>query len=226
MMRRTPLDAHARYMSHDRREQREVDEVWIELRAPPGGDHVKRRFHAAAFPVSSTVRDGVERIGDRDDPRFERNSGPAKATRVPATVPTLVVGENSFGELWIKRFDRSEHVGATTRVSIDLAALRRCELRWLVQDIEQRSVDLPDVVKERDTLDGATRTLVEASGVGNDQRIGSYAPNVHSGLLIVCLDGIEQGLKCRTREALQGAARATLANDQSAEGASGDETDE
>src|SRR5512141_2685768 len=112
MMRRTPLDADARYLSHDRRKQREVDEVWIELRAAPGGDHVKRRLHAAALPVSSTVRDGVERIGNRDDPRFERNSGSAKPTRVAATVPTLVVGENAFGELWIKRFDRGEHVGA------------------------------------------------------------------------------------------------------------------
>ena len=73
MMRRTPLDADARYVSHDGRKQREVDEVWIELRAAPGGDHVKRRFHAAALPVSSTVRDGVERIGNRDDPRFERD---------------------------------------------------------------------------------------------------------------------------------------------------------
>ena len=137
-----------------------------------------------------------------------------------------MVGENSFGELWIKRFDRSEHLGATTRVSIDLAALRRCELHRLVDDIEQRSVDLPDVVKERDTLDGATRTLVEASRVGNDQCVSSHAPDVHTGLLIVCLDGIEQGLKCRTSEALQSAARTPLANGQSAEGASGDETHE
>ena len=226
MMPRTSFDAHALDVSHDRREQREVDKVWIELRAASGGDHVKRRFHSAPFPVPSTMRDGVERIGDRDEPRFERNSRSAKATRVAATVPTLVVGENSFGELRIKRFDRGEHLGATARVSIDLAALRRGELRRLVDDIEQRSVDLPDVVKERDTLDRATRTLVEASGVGNDQRIGSHAPNVHPGLLIVCLDGIEQGLKCRTSEALQSAARAPLANGQSAEGASGNETDE
>jgi len=226
MMRRTTLDAHALDVSHDRRKQRQVDKVWIELRAASGGDHVKRRFHAAPFPVASTVRDGVERIGDRDDPRFDRDSGPAKAARVPVTVPTLVVGENSFGELWIKRFDRGEHVGTTARVRIDLATLRRGELRRLVHDIEQGSVDLPDVVKERDTFYGATRTLVEASGVGNDQGIGSHAANVHPSLLIVCLDGIEQGLKCGTSEALQSAARAPLANDQSAERASGDETDE
>ena len=45
----------------------QIDEVGIELGASPVEEHLETRIGSASAPISSTMRDGVKRIGDRDD---------------------------------------------------------------------------------------------------------------------------------------------------------------
>ena len=48
----------------------------------------------------------------------------------------------------------------------------------IMHDVEQRFVDLADVVKERDALDGVHSVLVEPGLFGDDQRVGRDAANM------------------------------------------------
>ena len=57
-------------------------------------------------------------------------------------------------------------------------------------------------MEQRDAFDGALMRLVEARGVGDDQRARGGAPQVHAGVGVVRVDGVEQRLERRGRETL------------------------
>ena len=60
--------------------------------------------------------------------------------------------------------------------------------------------------------------LVEAGGVGDDERVGGHAAHVHAGVGIVGLDGVEQRLERGAGEPLHGLAGAALANHERSTG--------
>ena len=99
------------------------------------------------------IASNVSAIGD--DARRERNAPSLEPARVAGAVPALVVREHAVGELGIEATS-----GASTSaprcgcVAIALALGGR-ERLVVVDDVEERLVDLPDVVEERDALDGA-----------------------------------------------------------------------
>ena len=82
----------------------------------------------------------------------------------------------------------------------------------------KRFVDLADVVKERDALDGALLRLVEPGRVGDDERAGRDAADVHPRLRVVRLDGVEQRLERRRGEALEALLAVALPCDDGAAG--------
>jgi hypothetical protein len=61
----------------DRRQRQQIDEIRIELCAAAFHEHVERMTDAGATVIPAAVRDGIERVGDRDDARGERNAPPA-----------------------------------------------------------------------------------------------------------------------------------------------------
>ena len=63
----------------------------------------------------------------------------------------------------------------------DRLPIGRAELVMIVNDVEQRFVDLADVVKQRDALDGVAALVVEPGRFGDDQRVGCDATDVLSG---------------------------------------------
>ena len=106
-------------------------------------------------------------------------------------------------------------------MGVDRPPLGRGEPGVVVHDVEQRLVDLADVVKERHPLDRALRMLVEVGGVGDDQRVGRHPAHVHAGVGIVGLDGVEQRLERCAGEPLHGLAGAALANHERSAGGGG-----
>jgi hypothetical protein len=84
-------DVLARESRNDRWEEDEVDERWIELRSASFADHADRVVDASSLPVATTVRHGIECVGDRHDARLEWNARSAEAARISSPVPALVV---------------------------------------------------------------------------------------------------------------------------------------
>ena len=56
-----------------RRQQQEIDEVRIELRAASAKNDVQRLDGGTPIAIAAVMRHCVERVGDRDDPRRKRN---------------------------------------------------------------------------------------------------------------------------------------------------------
>src|SRR5205823_14859878 len=135
------------------RPQHQVRELRIELGAASRGKNVRRRVHAFARSITTTVCYRVECVGERDDASGEWNAASAKSGRIAGTIPAFVVRENSFGQIRIKRRDRRQYLGAALRVRRDRTAFGGREMRVLMDDVEERLVDFPDIVKEGDSLD-------------------------------------------------------------------------
>ena len=88
----------------------------------------------------------------------------------------------------------------------DGAPLRGGERVLVVDDVEERLVDLADVVEERDALDALALVLGEVGRVGEDERVGGDAAHVRAGFRVVGVDGVEQRLERGGGEPLGGAA--------------------
>ena len=136
-----------------------------------------------------------------------------------------MVGDHARGELGIEGGERSEDQRAAPRVRRDLAPLFARKTLPLVHDVEQRLVDLTDVVKERDPLDRPTLMLLEPRLVADDERVGGHAANVHPCLLVIGLDGVEQRLERGGSHALHQTAGLVLAVHKHRRGESGGQRD-
>jgi 23S rRNA (cytosine1962-C5)-methyltransferase len=180
------------HLLEDGRQQQQIHELRIELRPASLQDDPGRFLCGAAVAIATVVRDGVERVRDRDDARGERDPSAAQAARIAGAVPPLVVREHALRELRMKVGDRREHLRATDRVRRDLASLLWCQRARLVHDVDERFADLSDVVKERRQLDRAAILVVDANGVGDNERVGRDAPDVRAGLLVVRVDRFQQ----------------------------------
>jgi hypothetical protein len=90
-----------------------------------------------------------------------------------------------------------------------------------VDDVEERGVDLPDVVEEGDALDRAPRAFIEARGSREHERIRRDAPHVRAGLAIVGVDGVDECFERGSGDALGEAAiaRPVAENESTREGA-------
>ena len=208
-----------------RREEHQVDQLRIELRTAAGSDDVRGSARVPGVPVTTTVRDGVKGIGECDDAGGERNAPTLQPPRIPVAVPVLVMREHTRGKLWIEGHEWRQHLRAARGVGRDGLPLARRQVSVVVNDVEQRFVNLADVVKERDALDGASLVVVELRGLGECNGIGGNTTHVGAGLRVVRVDGIEQRFKCGGGETLGGLTAATLLNKEHSDGRSGGEGD-
>jgi hypothetical protein len=82
-----------------------------------------------------------------------------------------------------------------------------------VNDVEERFVNLSNVVKERDTLDVPLLVIVELRGIREGECVGGDAADVGAGFSIVCVDRVEEDLETRSGHALTGLAAAAFADE-------------
>ena len=91
-----------------------------------------------------------------------------------------------------------------------------------MHDVEQRLVDLADVVKESDAFDRPPTPLIETGRVGDDQSVGSHPADMMSGLGVVRLNGVEKCLEGSGGEPFDSLAGSALSvGDHAAYGGSG-----
>jgi len=84
-----------------------------------------------------------------------------------------------------------------------LAFLLR-ELRLFMDDVEQRLVDLADVVEERDALHVPLLAGIEVGRFGEDERITSHTADVAAGFGVIGVDGAEECLEDGGGESFSG----------------------
>ena len=175
----------------------------------------------APVTIPAAVGDGIEGIGDGDDASVERNAASLETAGIAGAVPSLVVREDAFRQIGIEAAEGREHFGATLWVRGNGLALVRGELVRVVDDVEQRFVDLPDIVEECDTLDAAPHVLLEAGRVGEHERVRGDAADVRAGVGIVGIDGLEQRLERGGGDALRGLPSLELVPEQQRGGRGG-----
>jgi len=182
--------------------QKNVDELRIELRFPSLDDGVDGGVEAARRTITSLVRYGVEAVGNCDDPRFEGNSAPFEPSRITLAVPALVVRDYASRQVGIKRCEWLQYFGSALGVGHYGAPLLRCELRGLVKNVGEGTVQFSDIVKERDTLDTVQPMLIQAGCLAEDERIAGDASHVRAGFGVVCINRIEECLQRRSAQSL------------------------
>ena len=176
----------------DGRKEHQVHELRIELCSASGRDDLRCRRHAATVSVATIVRHSVECIGEHNDASRHWNTAAAEAIRISRAVPPLVVRENARGKVRVEGRNWREHVGATLRVRGYRPPFRGGEMRVLVNDVEERFVNLPNVMEQRHALDDFPSVGTELGGVGDDQGVGGDATHVCAGLRVIRVDCIEQ----------------------------------
>ena len=154
-----------------RREEKQVGELRIELRSTPCGDRLRPNVRCSRGAIPATVGDGIEGIADRYEPGRQWDASATETARIATAVPSLMVREDAFAQLGIERREGLEHIGATLRMRRDRPPFPGRELRWVVDDVDQRLVDFPNVVKEGDALNVSARRLLELRRTRERQRV-------------------------------------------------------
>jgi hypothetical protein len=93
-------------------------------------------------------------------------------------------------------------------------ALVRREPRIVVDDVEQRRIDLADIVEQRDPLDVSQLALAQICGICEDERVTRDAPDMRTRVSVVGIDRAEQRLEHGSGETLGNQASVALAHEQ------------
>ena len=125
-----------------------------------------------------------------------------------------MVCKHTCRQLGIECLQWRQDLGATGGVRVDRSAVARRELRNIVHDVEQRFVDLADVVEERNAFHGALLVRVESCSVCDDKRACGDAADMHAGIRVIRLDGVEERFERGSGKSLEGLRCSTLAGEQ------------
>jgi hypothetical protein len=200
----------------NRRAQEKINQVGVELSTSAVRDDPHRGLECARVTVWPRLRHCIERIGDRNDARFDRDGFALEFTRIPRAIPPLVVRENSLGQIRIERSQRLENFCAFPRMSHYGVALASREPLCVVHDIRDRAVDLADVVKEGDALHAALLALVEIGCARERERIVRDTPDMSAGLGVVGVDCVQEAFESRRSKPLESEPFPALAIEENA----------
>ena len=101
--------------------------------------------------VRAVARDRVERVGNGEHARAERDLRLLEPVRIAAAVPALVVVPHDLKPLSLEQRDAAQQLLAEHRVRLEQPPLRRLERALLLED-PVRDPDLPDVVEQEPVL--------------------------------------------------------------------------
>lgn len=192
-----------------RREEKQIDQIRIELRAAAVGNCAKCHRDAPSHVIATGMRYGVERVCNRDHTGRERNRALPETTRISRSVPALVVRDDPSGQIRIERGKRSEHPRATVGMSTNFSALASVQSAMIVNHVEQRFVNLAYVVKQSHALDHVRDVVTRAHRVDQYERISRYATHVRARDGIIGVDCIQQRLEGSGAEPLESRALST-----------------
>ena len=188
----------------DRRAQEKIDQVGIELSASAVRDDPDGRLERARVTVWPRLSDRIERVGNSDDARFDRDRVSQELARIASAIPSLVVRQNPLGQIRIERSKRLENFRAFAWMRHHGIALVPCKPLRVVHDVRDRAIDFAYVVEERDPLDAALFALIEIGCASERQRVVGDTPDMRAGLGVVGVDGVQETFERRGSESLEG----------------------
>jgi 23S rRNA (cytosine1962-C5)-methyltransferase len=166
--------------------------------------------------VAALMRDRVKAVGNGYNPCLDGNPFALDATRVPRTIPTLVVRYDPFRQIRIEACERRQDFRAPLGVGHHRASLLGRKLGRIVEDVRQRFVEFADVVKEGYPFDGAKRMVVEPCRIAENEGVSRYSADVGASCLIVRVDRVEKGLESGGAQAVRLCSHAPLVKEQAA----------
>ena len=184
-------------------QQHQVDQGGIKLRSATRGDNIRGRRRTASISVAAIVSHRIERVSQRNDACRQGDFETPQPLWISGAIPPFVMAEHPFSEVGIERLKWRKYVRAALWMGEDSASLSSGEMAVLVNDVEERFVDLADVMEQRHSLDDFLFMFVEVGGLREDERIRGNASNVRACFGVVRVDGIEQSLHAGSREAFR-----------------------
>src|SRR6185437_13777571 len=185
------LSANLAEVGFDRDER--VDHVRIELPLPLLQDLATCRAPAQRPPIRPMARHGIERIGDGEDPRTERNLFTHETVRVAASIPAFVVRPHDLEPFTLQEHNSREHRLSEHRVRLHPPALRWAQGAGLQQDAVRDS-DLADIVEQESVRRALVfRKRFSADRTGQRTRIALNTLRVSTGAGILRLECAREG---------------------------------
>ena len=120
-----------------------VDDVRVELPLRLADDLRLGGVPVERAPVRAVARHCVERVGDGEDSRAHRNVVTGNAVRIPAAVPTLVVGTHDPDPLAAEERDAAQHLFTEHGVRRHQPSLGVGERGRLLEDLVGDPANLP-----------------------------------------------------------------------------------
>ncbi|HEY0782783.1 MAG TPA: hypothetical protein VGE98_10030, partial [Thermoanaerobaculia bacterium] len=180
------MEAAALEQSAERR-----DDARAELGAGSAQDLGRRRLGLQPLAVRAARRHRVERVGDRDDARLERDVAVGQAVRIAAAVQPLVMAAHAGQHARVG--ERRDDLRAVDRVPLHRLGLRRIELRRLAEDAVGDD-DLADVVERRGEPQVLHGLAVEPELEAEQLRVADDALDVAAGVRVLLFDRLREHL--------------------------------
>ncbi len=138
-------------------------------------------------PVGPVARHRVERVGDREDPRADRNLVSLRAVGIAAAVPALVVAANDAQPVAVEEGDTAEHLLAEDGVRLHEPPLGLAQGTGLLENLVWNP-DLAHVVEEESVRGALVRGERRLDALGQGDRVALHPLRVCSRARVLCLE--------------------------------------
>jgi 23S rRNA (cytosine1962-C5)-methyltransferase len=125
-----------------------------------------------------------------------------------------VVSEDTGWQVRVEIGQRGQDRGTASGMSRDRSPLLARESRSLVYDIEQRLVDLADVVEQRHPLDLVLHGVIGSAHLGQNECVAGHSAHVRPCFGVRCIDRVEQRFGQRSGQAFGASPTAALPREQ------------
>ena len=149
----------------------EFHQIGIEVRAAHGGKNLYRFRIVVATAVRAIRNQGVENIGNSDQPCFQRDGFTGEAGRIATAVEMLMVVENDIAG-YGREIGFSCHLGPPLRVLLHLFEFVGRETSGSVEDL-LGDADFAAIVQPAAVLDLPLKVIGELQCLGQQSGIDS-----------------------------------------------------
>src|SRR3981189_461958 len=146
------------------------------------------------LPVRSIGDHGVERVGNSENARPQRDLFPLQSARIARTIEKFLMRKHNLRSL-PEEWDSSDHVEANFAMCAHDLTLFGREWPWFAQD-QVRYCYLSDVVEKRGASDLGTQPWIHLDSLGDRNRVGGHAFGMAFCFGVFQVESAARRLKC------------------------------
>src|SRR6266704_2218330 len=172
----------------------QLHQAGIELCARVFLKLLDRPCESKSSPIGAVGRHVVDRIGDHDDTRANRDLSSLQPIRIPRPVEVLMMMTNhGFHRTTESRGSRNK-LGASSHVSLHRHHLLRIQLSFFPEQRSELFVDLPYIVQECGSFDTVHLARGQPQLTRNGQRVFGNTTRVARCIRVSCLTCLDHQL--------------------------------